>query len=172
MASGVEQRLAAGFATVAARYCQLLDDFDTCSAEVLICALHGVVPELLFRASVLPDVEPEGECLLAEKNEPRALRCSLGAKLGQYDQFCEVFDPVNREDRPISMSLSDSLSDIYRDLKRGLRAIPVLGEIPSDVIWDWRFHYKNHWGPHALEVYRVLHSLLYRHGLDELAEGA
>ena len=175
---GVEkgkQQLGVEFAQTADRYCEMVQGREGNSAEELLRALHTLIPELYFRASLLPELEPESEQLLPPAmtdEEWQQLYRALGTTLGNYNSYWEVFDPieVTRRD-PIRTSLADDLADIYRDLKGGLIAATAAnGSIPTDVIWHWRYRFTSHWGQHAMSAMRAIHSHMFMHDLAESSE--
>ncbi|MGC3992924.1 MAG: DUF5063 domain-containing protein [Propionicimonas sp.] len=55
-------------------------------------------------------------------------------------------------------SVADDLADIWRDLRSSLEA-ERHDMSWRDAVWQARFDLETHWGTHALEVLRALHSL-------------
>ncbi|WP_425463863.1 DUF5063 domain-containing protein [Nocardioides aurantiacus] len=43
------------------------------------------------------------------------------------------------------------------DLRGGLQIL-ASGAPMADVVWEWRFTFKSHWGVHAIEAIRALHA--------------
>lgn len=72
------------------------------------------------------------------------------------DCYWEVYDP-RVEEKPVCGSLTDDLSDIARDLRRGMRAYDA-GNIGS-AVFEWKLMLDCHWGDHALGALRALHAL-------------
>ena len=92
----------------------------------------------------------------AESNEPEA---SDPAPLGKItlpiDIYWDVFDPfVTPPAEPVANSFYDDISDIRRDLRRGLDLYDR--EFPLAACWEWRFHFQIHWGEHLVGAQRAL----------------
>src|SRR5581483_8960607 len=75
-------------------------------------------------------------------------------KAAFQDEFWAVFDPLNPDRRdPLGSSLSDCLSDIWRDLKPGLEALDAdRDKYLNSVVWEWTFSFLSHWGRHAIDA--------------------
>jgi hypothetical protein len=86
---------------------------------------------------------------------------ALTEKFEKWDKYWEIFDPTQQEE-PVSGSLADDLTDIFRDLQKGL-AISERGASVSEVLWEWRFSFKFHWGRHAMDALRAIHWLIFDH---------
>jgi hypothetical protein len=158
------------FADVARRYRRAIDEHADKSPEDFLLALHPLLCELLFRASVLPDLESDGELPRDHWSGWERLFESLRAFLGRLDRNWVVFDAVERDaDDPMESSLADDLADIYRDLGAGLDAAPEPPQpIPVMVIWNWRFAFYSHWGHHAIDAVRAIHALIGYHNMNDL----
>jgi hypothetical protein len=77
--------------------------------------------------------------------------------LGELDAYWMEFDAAY-DDQCMSGSLADDLTDIYCELKHGLRVLEADpgGNGALDV---WRRGYKAHWGQHLLDAERHLYAL-------------
>ena len=56
--------------------------------------------------------------------------------------------------------LWDDLTDIYRDIKNGLRLFNM--ETPDaglEAVWEWRFGYENHWGCDLMRALATVHEI-------------
>jgi hypothetical protein len=177
------QALAADFTQAARRYLEAVDAREAGSAEDFLLALHPLLCELTFRASVLPDVEledddgeederqdapaPGGSSRWFAMWEP--LYDSLKDFLGSYNLHWEVFDPIELgHDDPMRRSLADDLAHIYCDLTEALAlAPPADGDVPVDVIWQWRFDFFSTWGHSAVDAIRAIHAYISYHQLGE-----
>jgi hypothetical protein len=72
-----------------------------------------------------------------------------------YRPFATPFE------KPIACSISDSLADIWFDLKPGLLALTQDQERwVSNVFWKWKFSFETHWGEHAVDSIWGIHKLL------------
>jgi hypothetical protein len=75
--------------------------------------------------------------------------------LGDRDGYWLEFDRVD-EDHPMTGSLADDLTDIYCELKHGLR---MVHEDPESAVKGWREGYEVHWGQHLADAQRHLSTL-------------
>jgi hypothetical protein len=91
----------------------------------------------------------------------------LKEKLGEWDQYNQVFDPTQDADA-VHGSLADDLADIYRDLKEGLVLKETKLRQPEDLIWEWRFAFHSHWGKHAMDALLTIHFRLQQRCLDRV----
>jgi hypothetical protein len=181
----VTQAAAREFLDVALRYRSAIDDRAGKSAEEFLLALYPILCELLFRASMLPEVweeeddadelpttRPTGadprEVFLSSAAWQRLFE-SLKALLGRLDLYWEVFDPGELStDDPMHGSLADDLADIYSDLGKGLEQVPDPPKsIPEQDIWNWRFTFYSHWGHHLLDTLRAIHAMIGHHDMDD-----
>ncbi|MBW8825068.1 MAG: DUF5063 domain-containing protein [Acidobacteria bacterium] len=143
------------FRPVAERFCTLVE-----SERAPLRAILASAVALIAAALELPDIEPSE----ADYDDPddldddcRLVATRIGEAVRGHDPYWEVFDP-RLMDEPVAGSLIDDLSDIYRDLRRGL-AIASAGFAP-DALWEWRFSFESHWGNHAVDAIRVLHRVV------------
>jgi len=79
------------------------------------------------------------------------------------DYYLMIFDPFEEAPSPVVGSLSDDLSDIWRDLKEGLLQLDLGTESAVvDAVWAWRFGLEFHWGSHhSAHAIDALHALLF-----------
>ncbi|MBZ5693856.1 MAG: DUF5063 domain-containing protein [Acidobacteriia bacterium] len=168
------------FGAVAERYCAIVDAAAQMDKTQLLLQVYRILPELIGGAIRLPDTDPwrrnepddpnEPVDLGQESSRPRIdvemeyktwqnLYELLQEKLGDSNLYWEVFDPV-KETEAIQGSLADDIAGIYRDLNDGLARGREDGAILAEVIWEWRTAFYTHWGHHAIDALRTIHSLL------------
>lgn len=88
-----------------------------------------------------------------------------------FDLYGEVFDPLPvPPDEPVVGSLTDDITDIYRDVITGLREYEAGRR--AQAVWEWGFGLRHHWGEHATGAIRALHCWLARNAFDRLAAKA
>ncbi len=81
--------------------------------------------------------------------------------LGDEYPYRIAFDPLELEEsEAVIATLSDDLSDIYRDVKPGLRALQHSPNTIDGIVWEWRFSLLTHWGRHATGAIQALHELI------------
>jgi hypothetical protein len=64
----------------------------------------------------------------------------------------------------VAADLADDLADIWRDVKSGL--LLYRSENPAAASWEWRFHFKAHWGRHATGAMHALQAWFSANGGD------
>ncbi len=143
---------------VARAYCELIEgaqEYDTGwlrELELLLPRLHAAVAALgspdLSRTPPLPaDLDARFELFM-----------QLRRLLGRRDSYWMEFD-VTQDGQSMSGSLADDLTDIYCELKQGLK---LLEKTPGKVFDDWSCGYRVHWGQHLVDAERHLYELRLR----------
>lgn len=146
---------------LAEHYCQLID----ASSEEHPTWLHEVA-EILPRLQVfvvsLDGVDlGDGHYLSPDLDARFELFSHLHELLGERDGYWQEFDSAGDSDL-MTGSLADDLTDIYCELKHGLR---VAGVYPERAIKGWRDGFECHWGQHLLDAQRHLSTLAAQHRL-------
>ncbi len=142
---------------VAKRYCELIEGVYEADGEwldqlaLLLPRLHAAVAALGFSekkdCSLTPDLDARFEIF-----------AQLRKLLGSRDSYWMQFDQA-QDGQSMSGSLADDLTDIYCELKHGLK---LLEQAPTRVFEDWRNGYKMHWGQHLMDAERHLYDLQVR----------
>jgi hypothetical protein len=162
------------FADVAARFCHLIDVHADMTLRDFICNLDTILPELLYRGSLLPwpecdsDMLPRRDASSIEAEVDAAL--SLEDWLGEWGSYPYVIFPFDDDANELGeWSVARDLMEIYGDLEpRPLRHPDTGSRIPSRVVWSWRFGYESHWGDHAISAYRRVHWVMERLATEAL----
>lgn len=141
---------------VARAYCGLIEKVEVADStwlremSMLLPRLHACVEALGTGSgkkeeyTLLPDLDARFELFVL-------LRDLLGNRDGYWLEF-----DVTRDSQGMSGSLADDLTDIYCELKHGLR---LLEEEPDQALEDWRNGYHIHWGRHLVDAERHLYEL-------------
>lgn len=141
------------FAAVALAYCTMVEsEPGEAMAEMrtfakLLAALH-------LSALDLPDVWDEN----AGDTPRAAVTLPVRGRFANLplDTYWDVFDPLTvAPEAPVCNSLSDDLTDIYHDLERG-SSFFATGDVAA-AAWEWRFHFRVHWGNHLVGAQRAIH---------------
>lgn len=133
----------------AVHFCSIIENFDSNQVHDNLRALLVALLDLYSKALYLPEVEPEhGEVTDIHISVPQI-------NFNQYDHYWEVFNPYDLEE-PVGASLSDDILDIYKDVKKGILLYEKYEHI--EAIWEWKFGFELHWGSHAVDAIRALHS--------------
>ena len=149
---------------IAREYLALVDGLSGLSARDFLLRCAILLPQLYSLSHQLPDIVlPEGDPLEGKEDARNPPMANIMNLLGKYDLYSEVFDPVS-EEGAIKATLSDDLSDIYMDLKRGLSRYDDKEQPNQPIaVWEWKFNMKIHWGHHLVGALRPIHSLVYDH---------
>jgi hypothetical protein len=153
------------FAGIVRRYCAWaenpLADVETemQTARKLLAELHAVIS--------LPDLETGDNIELEDITTKEWKSVATRFSSLPVDGYWLVFDPIKeQENDTVYTTVADDLADIYRDTKYGLRLFDA-GHV-AEAIWEWKFHYKIHWGWHLLGAQRVIHFWFFNHGDEDL----
>ena len=136
------------FAAVARRCCAWIESPTTEGLGRRLHQARDLLAELIAAAGSLPPDAGDHD-LAAVSPRPAA-----APDFGAFEHYREVLDPYSDES-VVGGSLSDDLLDIHGDLQRGLVAWDAGDQ--RGAVWDWRFHFEQHWGNHAVAALRALH---------------
>jgi hypothetical protein len=144
----------AGMADLARRYCVLIESSDAREPswlrEVaeLLPLLHAAITSLADSDSVPRDSED----LTPDLDARFELFSHLRGLLGDRDGYWLEFDRVD-DCHAMTGSLADDLTDIYCELKHGLRTIE---RHPARALRGWLNGYEFHWRRHLFDAERHL----------------
>jgi hypothetical protein len=150
------------FGVVASQFCSIVDSASTLDRTSFVLQVYKTLPKLIDEAIHLQDVQSSDDQKATKgtvrqgMEEWKRLYTSLREKLGEWDQYRQVFDPT-QDAEAVHGSLADDIADIYRDLKRGLDLKEAITPHPEDSIWEWRFGFYSHWGHHAMDALLTIH---------------
>jgi hypothetical protein len=153
------------FVTVASEFCGLIEKAGTIPVEQNIKNLQKVLPLLYLKATLLPETEK----LLEDELEKYVTELDYNVLqqrwlevLGEYDSYYEVFDPeIQFGEEMVTASISESLLDIYQDLKNFLNGYSLGDEeIMNDALYDCVYHFEDFWGQRLVNVLRAVHKLV------------
>ncbi len=147
--------------TLASHYCELVDCLNDGDTHWLQ-DVASLLPRLHAAVAALNLPEPQnGHYLSADLDARFELYSKLRNMLGDLDSYWMEFD-VAGDEQSMSGSLADDLTDIYCELKNGLKLID--GE-PDRAVEGWHKGYHLHWGQHLLDAERHLYELRARNQL-------
>ena len=147
---------------LAQRYCALIETSSTKHASwlkdvaLLLPRLHAAVSSFEGRffdeiAALSPDLDARFE-----------LYTHLVELLGDRDSYWLEFDSV-QDPHAMTGSLADDLTDIYCELRHGLRTVD---EDTEHSFQAWREGFARHWGHHLIDAARHLSALASQGRLD------
>lgn len=154
------------FVTVANEFCNLIEKANKFSAEENLQKLQKILPLLYLKAAMLPKTEKvldeELEKYVSELDY-NMLHQRWLKLLVEHDSYYEVFDPnIQFGEEMVTASISESLLDVYQDLKDFLTAYSLGDEgIMNDALYDCNYHFEDFWGQRLVNVLRAVHMLVY-----------
>ncbi|MGD2084156.1 MAG: DUF5063 domain-containing protein [Chromatiales bacterium] len=145
-------------ASVARAYCELIEAADQGNGSWL-AKLADLLPRLHAAIKRLdPPADKSEHTLVADLDARFELFSHLRELLGDRDGYWMEFD-VSSEEQQMSGSLADDLTDIYCELKHGLRLLERDPAEPLNALDGWRRGFKMHWGQHLVDAERHLYTL-------------
>ena len=151
------------YRNIVASYCEVLEASSETPAKALLAIRDALIT--LYLASLdLPIVpNPTDEDLPTDVSSEEF--SEIKKKIDAYtrdDYFWICYHPFQSPpEKPLCVSLSDSLADIWRDLKPGLLALAEDEQrFAANVFWEWKFSFDSHWGDHAADSIWAIHKLL------------
>lgn len=154
------------FARTALAFCSHIESADTCEAAQLSSMCFRLIATLLSEVTDLPETPLISSGWRVSPEEYEGVVRRLKRTFGEKDCYRMVFDPYEAGAEPIYGSISNDLSDIWRDLKEGFAALRGSGI--EDAVGQWRFSFAYHWGSHhASHVLKPLLALMLADGWYE-----
>ncbi|MEA2078328.1 MAG: DUF5063 domain-containing protein [Pseudomonadota bacterium] len=143
----------------ARNYCNLIDRVQ--GRNDWLVPLIQILPRLHAEVVALND-QGEGSFPpeMADFDDRFALFSELRSWLGERDMYWLEYDqPADAcsDDEHRTGSLADDLTDIYFELKRGLKLLDAAG--PDEVAHLWESGFNYHWGQHLVDAERHLYAL-------------
>ncbi|MDD4754936.1 MAG: DUF5063 domain-containing protein [Prolixibacteraceae bacterium] len=153
------------FVTVASEFCSLMENVRNFEFKENMHKMQRMLPLLYLKASMLPKTEKilenELEKYISEMDYNVVQQRWLDL-LGENDSYYEVFDPdLQFSGEPVTASISESLTDIYQDLKDFIIAYSIGNEeIMNDALYDCEYHFEDFWGQRLVNVLRAVHMIM------------
>ena len=118
------------------------------SIEELIVLLM----RLYISGHKLPELEPE-------TTDAASADCKIHIRFEErMPMFYKMFDNPFKDKRPGYGFLVDDLQDIANDLIKGIEEL-ISGNT-GNAVFEWKQGFYTHWGEHAVNAIRALHSLI------------
>lgn len=143
------------------RFCFLIEKINDFNHKKWLGEVSLLLPRIHADIGML-DGCSRNECLfsLSDMDERFDLYCRLKNIIGDSDGYEMGEELVNNE---LYGSLSDDLTDLYFELKRG---VDLISDDPSNVpaaLSMWRDGFFMHWGKHLIDAERHLYDLRVHH---------
>lgn len=143
---------------VAQTYCRLIEGSNG-ENNGWLEQLANLLPRLHAAvASLDGGIKNHNHALVADLDARFELYTHLRDLLGRRDSYWMEFD-VAGDGQTKSGSLADDLTDIYCELKHGLK---LLEGTPDIALEGWRNGFRMHWGQHLVDAERHLYELSVR----------
>lgn len=143
---------------LARRYCALIESSGR-GDDAWLRGVAALLPRLQAAVSCLNGRVYHREVMLAADLDARfELYTHLRDLLGERDGYWLEFDRVD-DSHAMTGSLADDLTDIYCELKHGLRLVE---QAPELAVQGWVDGYEAHWGQHLVDAQRHLSNLAAR----------
>jgi len=165
------------FVTVAREVYVFLEQAGSFSRSDFIQKSRKILPLLYYKAGLLPYTEPfyeEGTEKFVTEDDWQRVHDAILKKLGRYNDYPEVFDPVYRDTEDnVGGSIAGDMADIYQDLKDFLMVYRMgTIELMNDSLFECVQHFEQYWGQKLINSLRVLHSIVYSgEGIADEEEG-
>jgi hypothetical protein len=151
------------FILISKQFCLLIDSRDTHTETEILQKAYRLLPQLCLCAMNLPEANRSSDYHgdFPHSNWAKIYESLQSKFQHSYDCYTDI-DPYNKDAKSLLGSLSDDLSDIYRDISPGLNDwTKSSNSLKRGIIWEWKFSYEIHWGNHATSAFRAIHFLLF-----------
>ena len=158
------------FIVAAAKYCALVETESTTEwTEETMRECRTILSEVYASALRFPDVELRAEYAESELPERivtedsyRKVMLRLRKFFGEEDRFPEAqHEDQKLSERPVSVSLSELMADLYQALADPLWNIRQNGpRILPETLADLKYAFEIEWGKKLLSVLKQLHNLV------------
>ena len=154
------------FVTVAAEFCNFVEQAESKSRADVVDTLLKLLPLLYLKASLLPPCEVMGEEELENyvtEETYEVLRLNLADILGDRDDYLDVFvSDMKYSDQPVARNISEDLADIYQDIKDFIFVFRLgLNETMHDALATCQENFRLYWGQKLVNTLRALHEVKY-----------
>jgi hypothetical protein len=161
------------FVASANEYCKYLEGASQVKGIEILKFMQRLLPYLYIRASLMPVVESvfeEGNEKCVTEDDYKRIHHTLLLKLGNADKFPVIVDIGDPSDGLYTGSISESLTDIYQDMKNFLINYRTgTNEVMNDAIWELNLNFEEFWGEKLVNALTAIHKFLYSR--KELQEG-
>jgi len=141
---------------IARRYCTVIESLDDDNRESL-GQLNEILPRLHAAMAAVPLQEDGSYDPSVDLDQRFELFSRLRRLLGDLDGYWMEYD-VTPNLQEMSGSLADDLTDIYCELKYGLKRLDV-NDDARRTLGRWRTGFCKHWGQHVVDAERHLYTL-------------
>ena len=150
--------------TVANDYCLTMAKVENKKKSSLIDYLQKICPLLYIKGSLLPEIEVQNsdanEKFMTEE-EWEKLFNELRKKISKDDEFWFMDNSDINNNEPVKGSLSESLTDIYQDLKDFLDLYQKNSlDAKENAVFEIKRTFESRWGFHLVNAHKALHYII------------
>ncbi len=153
------------FTAVANEYCAFVESSEKYEGIQILGFMQKLLPLLYSKVLSLPEfqsvIEEEQEKFVRE-DDWELVKETIIVKLGEANDYLEIFDNSTEfSDEPVPASISESLADIYQDLKDYLISYSIgTVELMNEALWNCQESFKLYWGQKLVNTLRAIHNAL------------
>lgn len=159
------ERNSVEFVTVAAQYCQFLENVEGMEREEFIDTVLKIMPLLYVKALLLPEIELIDEddsletCVTEETYN--MMNAQLADIMGDRDDYLDVFvEDMKYSDQPITRYISEGLADIFQDIKDFIFVFRQgVNRNMHNSLAICQENFKLYWGQKLVNTLRALHEV-------------
>lgn len=155
------------FVAVAKEFCDFVETIPSMERKDVLQRLQKFIPLVYLKGCLLPACEETDTGLTEDsvsEDQYNYLYRELHAKLGEYDEYLEVFDDnIQYSEVPVVHSIAEKLSDIYQDLKNFTVSFRCgIPEVIGEALWELNNNFELYWGKACAGVLRAVHQVVYQ----------
>lgn len=133
----------------AVEFCQYIE--NRVITQDSVAELLEMLMTLYIDGLHLPDMEPD----LVDDGTDKTIE-NVKLKMEIPDYYQELFNPLEDEEI-VGCDLYDDFLDIRKDLLKGINEYDA--GYKGNAIFEWKLGLNEHWGKHATDAMRALHSI-------------
>jgi hypothetical protein len=154
------------FVTVAAQYCQFLENVEGMERDEFVDTVLKILPLLYVKALLLPKMETMDEedealetCVTEETYS--MMNAQLADIMGDRDDYLDVFvEDMKYSDQPVTRYISEGLADIYQDIKDFIFVFKQGVNLNMhNALATCQENFKLYWGQKLVNTLRALHEV-------------
>jgi len=159
------ERNSVEFVTVAAQFCNFLENAQDMEREEFVDTALKMLPLLYVKALLLPEMElmdedDELENYVTEESYS-LMNAQLADIMGDRDDYLDVFvEDMKYSDQPVTRYISEGLADIYQDIKDFIFVFKQgVNRNMHNALAKCQENFRLYWGQKLVNTLRALHEV-------------
>ena len=159
------ERNSVEFVTVAAQFCNFLENAQEMEREEFVDTALKMLPLLYVKALLLPEMElmdedDELETCVTEESYS-LMNAQLADIMGDRDDYLDVFvEDMKYSDQPVTRYISEGLADIYQDIKDFIFVFKQgVNHNMHNALATCQENFRLYWGQKLVNTLRALHEV-------------